>query len=168
MEHVYFPHTGMVSLLAVLKDGKAIETATVGRRGCGRHGGLDCILRLPAPSCRWLGGSLIGQLPLEKVVQESSALKVSIVKYNAVLLARADNCRLQRVASYRVATGALDSADAGSYRHRQGPAHARVSVGNAWRPPHLGQRNRAQTSDGRPHSLQPRRDPHRGSVRSRT
>jgi CRP-like cAMP-binding protein len=32
-EHVYFPQSGMLSLLAVLRDGKAIETATVGREG---------------------------------------------------------------------------------------------------------------------------------------
>lgn len=30
---VYFPLKGMVSLLAVLRDGRAIETATVGREG---------------------------------------------------------------------------------------------------------------------------------------
>jgi CRP-like cAMP-binding protein len=33
VDHVYFPHYGMLSLLAVMKDGKAIETATVGREG---------------------------------------------------------------------------------------------------------------------------------------
>jgi CRP-like cAMP-binding protein len=33
VDYVYFPHYGMLSLLAVLKDGKAIETATVGREG---------------------------------------------------------------------------------------------------------------------------------------
>jgi Cyclic nucleotide-binding domain len=32
-DRVYFPQCGMLSLLAVLKDGKAIETATVGREG---------------------------------------------------------------------------------------------------------------------------------------
>ena len=32
-DHVYFPHNGMFSLLAVMRDGKAIETATVGREG---------------------------------------------------------------------------------------------------------------------------------------
>jgi Cyclic nucleotide-binding domain len=32
-EHVYFPHSGMLSLLAVMQDGKTIETATVGREG---------------------------------------------------------------------------------------------------------------------------------------
>ena len=33
VDQVYFPHHGMLSLLAVLRDGKAIETATVGREG---------------------------------------------------------------------------------------------------------------------------------------
>ncbi len=33
VDQVYFPHDGMLSLLAVLRDGKAIETATVGREG---------------------------------------------------------------------------------------------------------------------------------------
>jgi hypothetical protein len=33
VDPVYFPHFGMLSLLAVLGDGKAIETATVGREG---------------------------------------------------------------------------------------------------------------------------------------
>jgi CRP-like cAMP-binding protein len=33
VDHVYFPHSGMLSLLAVMRDGKAIETATVGREG---------------------------------------------------------------------------------------------------------------------------------------
>ena len=32
-DQVYFPQSGMLSLLAVLRDGKAIETATVGREG---------------------------------------------------------------------------------------------------------------------------------------
>ncbi len=32
-DHVYFPQSGILSMLAVLQDGKAIETATVGREG---------------------------------------------------------------------------------------------------------------------------------------
>lgn len=37
MDFAYFPHDGMLSLLAVMRDGKAIETATIGREsvvGC--------------------------------------------------------------------------------------------------------------------------------------
>jgi CRP-like cAMP-binding protein len=33
VSHVYFPHSGMISLLAVMPEGDAIETATVGREG---------------------------------------------------------------------------------------------------------------------------------------
>ena len=33
VDFVYFPHSGMVSLLDVLADGRAIETETVGREG---------------------------------------------------------------------------------------------------------------------------------------
>ena len=33
MEHVYFPHNGMFSLLNIMRNGKATETATVGREG---------------------------------------------------------------------------------------------------------------------------------------
>ena len=33
VDQIYFPQSGMLSLLAVLRDGKAIETATVGREG---------------------------------------------------------------------------------------------------------------------------------------
>lgn len=31
IQHVYFPHRGVISLLSVLEDGSAIETSTVGR-----------------------------------------------------------------------------------------------------------------------------------------
>jgi CRP-like cAMP-binding protein len=33
VEHIYFPNTGMVSLLIVLSDGVAVETATIGNEG---------------------------------------------------------------------------------------------------------------------------------------
>jgi CRP-like cAMP-binding protein len=33
IEHIYFPLNGMISLVIVMKDGKAIETGTVGRDG---------------------------------------------------------------------------------------------------------------------------------------
>src|SRR6185436_4624167 len=33
VEQIYFPHTGMVSLVITTKDGATIETATIGREG---------------------------------------------------------------------------------------------------------------------------------------
>ena len=34
LDHVYFPDSGVVSVLAVYADGNAIEMATIGREGC--------------------------------------------------------------------------------------------------------------------------------------
>ncbi len=33
VKYVYFPYNGVISLLAVMRDGEAIETATVGSEG---------------------------------------------------------------------------------------------------------------------------------------
>src|SRR4051812_16395600 len=33
IQYVYFPLSGMISLLSVMRDGKAVETAAVGREG---------------------------------------------------------------------------------------------------------------------------------------
>ena len=33
IEHVYFPHSGMVSFVAVMQSGATVETATIGRAG---------------------------------------------------------------------------------------------------------------------------------------
>src|SRR5258707_10346903 len=64
-DHVYFPQSGMLSLLAVLRDGKAIETATVGREGVvGAMAGFGLYRSLVR---------VIGQLPI--AVIEISATK---------------------------------------------------------------------------------------------
>src|SRR5215208_5446442 len=34
LDHVYFPESGVLSMVAVYADGSSIETATVGREGC--------------------------------------------------------------------------------------------------------------------------------------
>jgi CRP-like cAMP-binding protein len=33
IEQIYFPHHGMISILAVMQEGTAVETATIGREG---------------------------------------------------------------------------------------------------------------------------------------
>src|SRR5438094_1976577 len=64
IEHVYFPHTGMVSLVAVMRSGATVETATVGRAGAiGVSAGLGAsaamaraIVQLPGTAA-WLSAS---------------------------------------------------------------------------------------------------------------
>ena len=90
VERVYFPHSGMVSLLAVMQDGKAVETAIVGREGAvGAMAGLGLHVTLTrfvvqAP----LVASEIAAVPFRKMVQTSDALRDLIVRNNEALLAQ--------------------------------------------------------------------------------
>jgi CRP-like cAMP-binding protein len=65
VDQVYFPHYGMLSLLAVLRDGKAIETATVGREG------------------------VVGATHFRTVAGSSDVIRNLCVRYNEVLLSQA-------------------------------------------------------------------------------
>src|ERR1700722_3591780 len=51
LDHVYFPDSGVVSVVAVYADGNIIEMATIGREGCT---GLQAILGAKSSSVRLL------------------------------------------------------------------------------------------------------------------
>lgn len=51
LEHVFFPDSGVVSVLAVYADGSIIEMATIGREGCT---GVQAILGAKRSSARFL------------------------------------------------------------------------------------------------------------------
>jgi CRP-like cAMP-binding protein len=90
IEHVYFPHTGMVSLVAVMQSGATVETATIGRGGViGASAGLGtrstfgrAIVQLPG-SAAWLAASLF-----HVAANESQAIRDLVVRYNDLLLAQ--------------------------------------------------------------------------------
>ena len=90
IEHVYFPHTGMVSLVAVMQSGATVETATIGRGGViGASAGLGA---------RWTFGRAVVQLPgaaawlsatqFRAAANESQAVRDLVVRYNDLLLAQ--------------------------------------------------------------------------------
>jgi CRP-like cAMP-binding protein len=91
VEHAYFPQTGMVSLLSVMDDGKAIETATVGREGVvGAMAGLDfhtaldrAVVQLPLTALK------IRAAAFRKAVQASTPLRDLVIASNQALLAQA-------------------------------------------------------------------------------
>src|SRR5215831_2132847 len=61
IEHVYFPHTGMVSLVAVMQSGATVETATIGRGGASAALGARstfgrAIVQLPGAAA-WLSAA---------------------------------------------------------------------------------------------------------------
>lgn len=90
-ENVYFPHNGMLSLQTVLKDGKAIETATVGREGVvGAMAGLGVyishvrvVVQLSAKVTK------IAAVRFRKATSSSSSLRNLCVNYNEILLSQA-------------------------------------------------------------------------------
>jgi CRP-like cAMP-binding protein len=91
IDYVYFPHTGMLSLLWVMRDGKAIETATIGREGlAGAMAGLGLdksrvrvMARLGSTATR------IAAPQFRKAVDRSEPLYDLCIRYNEVLLAQA-------------------------------------------------------------------------------
>ena len=91
VDSVYFPHSGMFSLLAVMRDGKAIETATVGREGVvGAMAGLGLYRSLVRVNAQLaLQASKIGAAPFRKAVAASEALRDLCVRYNEVMLTQA-------------------------------------------------------------------------------
>jgi len=91
VDHVYFPHNGMFSLLTVMRDGKAIEIATVGREGTiGAMAGLGLytssvrtIVQLPTTATK------ISSPQFRKAAAANEAIRNLCIHYNEVLLAQA-------------------------------------------------------------------------------
>ena len=91
VDQVYFPQGGMFSLLAVMRDGKAIETATVGREGVvGAMAGLGLYKSLVRVTVQLpLSASKISSALFRRVVAASDALRDACIRYNEVMLTQA-------------------------------------------------------------------------------
>src|SRR5258707_8881874 len=90
ISRVYFPHSGLVSLLGVLPDGNAVDAATIGREGAiGLSAGLGCtiavsraVVQLPARVAQ------INALAFAEIAAHSTAISQMIARYNDTLLAQ--------------------------------------------------------------------------------
>ena len=91
VDQVYFPHYGMLSLLAVLRDGKAIETATVGREGVvGAMAGLGLYKSLVRVVVQMpMACSRIAATHFRTVAATSEPVRNFCIRYNEVLLSQA-------------------------------------------------------------------------------
>jgi CRP-like cAMP-binding protein len=91
VDQIFFPLSGMISLLVVMKNGNAIETATVGREGVvGAMAGIRlhkspvrAVIQLPGTFAR------IPALHFRRSVATSPALNDLCLIYNEALLAHA-------------------------------------------------------------------------------
>jgi len=90
IEHVYFPHSGMVSLVAVMQSSADVETATIGRAGViGASAGLGAkqsvgraIVQLPGT------GAWLSACQFHAAANRSQGIRDLIVRYNDLLLAQ--------------------------------------------------------------------------------
>jgi CRP-like cAMP-binding protein len=91
VDQVYFPQFGMLSLLAVLRDGKAIETATVGREGVvGAMAGLGLYKSLVRVVVQMpMACSRIAATHFRTVAATSDPVRNLAIRYNEVLLSQA-------------------------------------------------------------------------------
>ena len=88
IDQVYFPHDGIVSLLAVMRQGDAIETATIGYEGAVRSfAGLgSCRAHTRAVVQVRGSASRIAASRFRKVAEDSEAVCRLIVRYGEMLL----------------------------------------------------------------------------------
>jgi CRP-like cAMP-binding protein len=91
VDQVYFPLSGMISMVVVMRDGKAIETATVGREGVvGAMSGLGLhVSQVRAIAQLPMFVSKIPSTEMRKAVAASKPIADLCLRYNEVLLAQA-------------------------------------------------------------------------------
>jgi CRP-like cAMP-binding protein len=88
LDYVYFPHEGIVSLMAVMKQGEAIQTATIGREGAiGLSAGLGP-RRSPTRAVVQAAGKAVrvASSQFRRLAEEHQAIRDMIARYGEVLL----------------------------------------------------------------------------------
>jgi len=116
IEYVYFPQSGMISLLVITNDGDMIETSTIGREGAlGLHRGLGARRSFTRASVQIPGRfSMITARAFEEISLASAAIRQMIARYTEVLWAEAQQiaaCNAIHDASTRLSRWLLQSAD---------------------------------------------------------
>jgi CRP-like cAMP-binding protein len=89
IEQVYFPSNGMISLLAVMRDGKGVETATIGREGAVNVMSGFGSRRSPSRAVMQVAGdaSQITSAKFKAAVENSATIRDLVVRYNDVQMA---------------------------------------------------------------------------------
>jgi CRP-like cAMP-binding protein len=116
VERVYFPQSGMISLLAVMGNGQAIETATVGREGAvGAMSGLGPAHASSRAVVQVAGTALvIATSQLQAAVRQSEHLRNVILHYKETLLGQVQQtagCNALHKTEARLARWLLQTRD---------------------------------------------------------
>ena len=94
IQYVYFPLGGMISLLCVMRDGKAVETAAVGREGTlgslyglgASHSFSRAVVQIPGRAARIAGAQF------KMALKESERIHDLIHRYRELRLAQTQQC----------------------------------------------------------------------------
>jgi CRP-like cAMP-binding protein len=116
IEHVYFPQSGMISLLAVMEAGNGVETATIGREGAvgvmaglsGRNATGRAVVQLEGMF------SQIAVAHFQSAVNQSSAMRDLMTRYNdaqITLVYQVAGCNALHQASARLCRWLLQTRD---------------------------------------------------------
>jgi CRP-like cAMP-binding protein len=113
---IYFPLAGMISLLVLLKNGQAIETATVGREGVvGAMAGLGFNKSLVRAVIQLAGTfARIPSAQFRQAASASSSISKMCIEYNETLLTQARvtaACNISHAAEARFCRWLLQSRD---------------------------------------------------------
>ena len=116
IDQIYFPQSGMISLLVVAKDGGAIETATVGREGAvGLHSALGKRLSFTRATTQVSGKfSVIRAAAFAQFAQNHAPVRDLISRYTEVLWVEAQQiaaCNAVHDAATRLCRWLLQTAD---------------------------------------------------------
>ena len=116
IDEIYFPQSGMISLLVVAKNGGAIETATIGREGAlGLHAALGQRLSFTRATTQVAGKfSVIRANALAHLVRDHAPLRDLITRYTEILWAEAQQlaaCNAVHDAPARLCRWLLQTSD---------------------------------------------------------
>ena len=116
MEHVYFPETALVSLLCVLPDRSAVETAIVGREGMAPMAVFHGVTRTPEQVIVQHAGTLtrVTTLRFSAFVLESPSLALTLNRYAQALYtfaAQSSACNRMHSVTQRCARWLLATHD---------------------------------------------------------
>jgi CRP-like cAMP-binding protein len=91
LANVYFPHSGIISLVVRLADGDMIEAAMVGRDSVfGASAALDGLLALNDAIVQLPGtGSILGVAHLRRAADYSVSFRTTLIRHEQALLAQA-------------------------------------------------------------------------------
>jgi CRP-like cAMP-binding protein len=149
IDHVYFPESGMVSMLTVMRSGEQIETAIIGNEGVvGGWVAIDSTNANTQSTVQMEGSAW--QITAEKFVEiykASDALRAATNRYQGVILFQAQQsagCHAIHSIESRFCRWLLASQDD---RLRSSNVDPRISFSHAWGPKDIGVAVRAHIAE---------------------